>query len=40
MMNPIATDTGDFPKPREKGCIFVGKTAFVHRMVSDAKKPL
>ena len=33
-MRPIATDTSDFPKLREKGCIYVDKTAFVHRMVS------
>ena len=34
-MRPIATDTNDFPKLREKGCIYVDKTEFVHRMVSD-----
>ena len=33
-MRPIATDTSDFPKLREKGGIYVDKTAFVHRMVS------
>lgn len=33
-MRPIATDTNDFPKLREKGCIYVDKTEFVHRMVS------
>ena len=34
-MKPIATDTNDFPKLRENGCIYVDKTEFVHRMVSD-----
>ena len=34
-MRPIATDTNDFPKLREKGCIYVDKTEFVHRMVSS-----
>ncbi|MBE6383939.1 MAG: hypothetical protein E7049_13130 [Lentisphaerae bacterium] len=33
-MRPIATDTNDFPKLRERGCIYVDKTEFVHRMVS------
>ena len=36
MMRPIATDTNDFPKMRERGCIYVDKTEYVHRMVSDA----
>ena len=34
-MRPIATDTHDFPKLRNKGCIYVDKTMFLHRMVSD-----
>ncbi len=34
-MKPIATDTNDFPKLRGNGCIYVDKTEFVHRMVSD-----
>ncbi|MBO4286665.1 MAG: AAA family ATPase, partial [Kiritimatiellae bacterium] len=34
-MKPIATDTHDFPKLREKGCIYVDKTEFIHRLVSD-----
>ena len=34
-MRPIATDTNDFPKLRTKGCIYVDKTEYVHRMVSD-----
>ena len=33
-MRPIATDTNDFPKLRGKGCIYVDKTKFVHRMLS------
>lgn len=33
-MRPIATDTNDFPKLRENGCIYVDKTAYIHRMVS------
>ena len=36
----MATDTSDFPKLREKGCIYVDKTAFVHRMVSDVNTRL
>ena len=34
-MSPIATDTHDFPKLREKGCIYVDKTRFIHRLVTD-----
>ena len=34
-VRPIATDTADFPKLRGKGCIYVDKTMFMHRMVSD-----
>ena len=33
-MRPIATDTNDFPKLRGRGCIYVDKTMFVHRMLS------
>ena len=39
-MRPIATDTNDFPKLRERGCIYVDKTEYVHRMVSDANTRL
>ena len=39
-MRPIATDTNDFPKLRGNGCIYVDKTEFVHRMVSDANTRL
>ena len=34
-MRPIATDTHDFPRLRENGCIYVDKTMFLHRLVSD-----
>ena len=34
-MRPIATDTHDFPSLRERGCIYVDKTMFMHRMASD-----
>ena len=34
-MRPIATDTHDFPKLREKGCIYVDKTMYMHRLVTD-----
>ncbi len=34
-MRPIATDTHDFPKLRNKGCIYVDKTMFMHRLAAD-----
>lgn len=34
-MRPIATDTNDFPSLRKDGKIYVDKTEFVHRMVTD-----
>ena len=34
-MRPIATDTNDFPSLRRDGKIYVDKTEYVHRMVSD-----
>ena len=34
-MRPIATDTNDVPKLREKGCIYVDKTEYIYRMASD-----
>ena len=34
-MKPIATDTHDFPKLRENGCIYVDKTKFIHRLITD-----
>ena len=33
-MRPIATDTHDFPRIRNEGCIYVDKTMFMHRLVS------
>ena len=34
-MRPIATDTHDFPKIRRDGKIYVDKTMFMHRLVTD-----
>ena len=34
-MKPIAVDSSDFPKLRRNGCIYVDKTAYFHRLVSD-----
>ena len=34
-MRPIATDTHDFPSIRRDGKIYVDKTMFMHRLVSD-----
>ncbi len=34
-MRPIATDTHDFPKLRETGKIYVDKTAYMHRLITD-----
>ena len=39
-MRPIATDTHDFPSIRKDGKMYVDKTEFVHRMVSDANTRL
>ena len=39
-MRPIATDTNDFPSLRRDGKIYVDKTEYVHRMVSDANTKL
>ncbi len=39
-MRPIATDTNDFPSLRRDGKIYVDKTGFVLRMVSDANTRL
>ena len=35
IMKPIATTTSDFPDLRRKGCIYVDKTAYFHRLVTD-----
>ena len=34
MLRPIATDTADFPTLRNSGCIYVDKTAYIHRLAS------
>ncbi len=34
-MRPIATTTSDFPDLRRSGCIYVDKTAYFHRLVTD-----
>jgi len=34
-MRPIATDTNDFPLLRRENCIYVDKTEYVHRLVSQ-----
>ena len=39
-MRPIATDTNDFPSLRRDGKIYVDKTEYLHRMVSDANTRL
>ena len=33
-MGPIATDTHDFPRIRNEGCIYVDKTMYMHRLIS------
>lgn len=39
MMRPIATDTHDFPSLRRDGKIYVDKTMYMHRLLTntDAK---
>ena len=39
-MKPIATDTNDFPRLRNEGCIYVDKTRYIHRLVSMAGSKL
>ena len=34
-MRPIATTTSDFVDLRKKGCIYVDKTAYFHRLITD-----
>ncbi|MBR6057389.1 MAG: AAA family ATPase [Victivallales bacterium] len=40
MLQPIPTDTHDFPEIRGNGCIYVDKTAFFHRLITrkDARR--
>ncbi len=39
-MRPIATDTHDFPTLRRDGKIYVDKTMFIHRLVTDSDSKL
>ncbi len=39
-MRPIATDTHDFPSLRKEGKIYVDKTMFMHRLVTDPNAKL
>ena len=34
MLQPILIDSSDFPEMRTKGCIYVDKTAFFHRLIT------
>ena len=34
-MKPIATDTSDFPEMRRDGCIYVDKTAYLYRLITQ-----
>ena len=34
VMKAIAKDTSDFPKLRERGCVYVDKTAYLHRLIT------
>ena len=36
MAKPISTDTASFPKLREKGCLYVDKTAYFHKLLTGA----
>ena len=40
MLQPIITDTSDFPEIRESGCIYVDKTAYFHNLITrkDARR--
>ncbi len=40
VVRPIATDTHDFPKLREQNKIYVDKTAYIHRLVTDPNSNL
>lgn len=39
-MRPIATDTADFPSLRRDGKIYVDKTMYIHRIVTDCNTKL
>ncbi len=34
MLKPISIDSSDFPKMRKKGCIYVDKTAYFHKLLT------
>ena len=34
-MRLIATDTADFPSLRQRGCIYVDKTEYMHHLATD-----
>ena len=36
MTKPISTDNSDFPKLRAKGCLYVDKTAYFHKLLTGA----
>ena len=36
MLQPILTDSSDFPELRQKGCVYVDKTAYLHRLLAGA----
>ena len=37
MLQPISIDSSDFPEMREKGCVYVDKTAYFHKLISGQK---
>ncbi len=39
-MRPIATDTADFPSLRKRGCIYVDKTMYMHRLIDNNEAKL
>ena len=39
-MKPIATDTADFPSLRNRKCIYVDKTMYMHRLISSVNASL
>ena len=39
-MKPIATDTADFPSLRKRGCIYVDKTMYMHRLIDNNEAKL
>jgi hypothetical protein len=39
-MKPIATDTADFPSLRKRGCIYVDKTMYMHRLIDSNEAKL